>query len=244
MENLKIAYYTFNLYRYEDILPPPTNLPEGVTTFYVTDNEDFEYRAKEQGWDRVINFTNFSGEKDPFKMRVAVSYIKIFFGEIVPELLDYDLVFISDSNIIRLFDGWFDFYNDSLSNINSFTLAAVSGYNKLEEDNFEFELLQSSCQSRWAYNAETMKIRVRWYINKLKEVGVQDSVISAKYMVWNPKHVDFEFIKELFYEESQIHLQGNLILGFMAAIHPDKVRNFYTENQQNGELTLHVGQNR
>ena len=93
MENLKIAYYTFNLYQYEYVLPPPQNIPSGITTIYVTDNDDTEYGALQNGWDKVIKYTNFVGETDSFKMRVNISYIKTFFYEIVPELSEYDLVF-------------------------------------------------------------------------------------------------------------------------------------------------------
>ena len=119
MENLKIAYYTFNLYQYEYVLPPPQNIPSGITTIYVTDNDDTEYGALQNGWDKVIKFTNFVGETDSFKMRVNISYIKTFFYEIVPELSEYDLVFMCDSNVKTLFDGWFDFYNDSINNFES-----------------------------------------------------------------------------------------------------------------------------
>jgi hypothetical protein len=79
MENLKIAYYTFNLYNYEYVLPPPHNLPNNITTYYITDNDGTEYEAIENGWQNVIKFTDFVGETNEFKMRVNISYLKSFF---------------------------------------------------------------------------------------------------------------------------------------------------------------------
>jgi len=242
MENLKIAYYTFNLYQYEVVLSPPHNLPNGITTFYITDNDDTEYEAINNGWNNVIKFTDFVGETDSFKMRVNISYIKSFFYKIVPELSDYDLVFMCDSNVQTLFDGWFDFYNDSLNNVENFVLSAPSGYDG-ENADLRFELLQSQ-QGRWSYNLDSMNARVNWYIEQLNERNLYNRVMSAKYMVWSPKHNDFEFIKDLFYDESQIHIQGNIILGYLQAIHPDKVRSFYTNKNQNGEVSTHKGTNR
>lgn len=239
---MKLAYCSFNLFDYEFVTPPPKNLPEEFVTFYITDCLENANLAKDLGWDYPIIFDEFLNETDKFKKRITVSYVKIFFERFIPNIEEFDLVFFVDSNVKQLFDGWFDFVKDSIHNKDSFVINTIKGWclNKNQDQNtINHELQLSLVQARWSYNFEPMKNRVTQYITELKEQNIVGPIVSAKYIVWNPHHKEKNLIQNIFFEESNIHLQGNIILSYLSCKFPNNVRTFFTQKFSNGELSNH-----
>jgi hypothetical protein len=244
---MKLAYCSFNLFGYEHITPPPKNLPKEFITFYVTDSVENVNESEKLGWTHGVLFEKFKDETDKFKKRIAVSYLKIFFDKILPDIENFDLVFFVDSNVVRLFDGWFDFVQDSIENKNSFVINTTKGWyigNDKHRNTIKHELELSLVQARWSYNFDSMRKRVNEYIKELNELNESGPIVSAKYICWNTKHQDKSFIQNIFFEESTIHLQGNIILSYLSGKYPTNVRTFHTEKFTNGELVGHkIGDN-
>ena len=103
---MKNLYLTMNLFGYEQLTSPPEFLPENLTTCYITDNDEIAKQAKELGWSIVKKTNLFKNVTDKLDKRISVARIKCFPKEFIPELDDFNFVFICDSNIIEL---WFSY---------------------------------------------------------------------------------------------------------------------------------------
>jgi len=68
-----------NLYNYEKVIPPPTNLSKDMTTAYLTDSDYNCEIAKSMGWDIVKKTDLFLETVGKFERRVHVGFINSFF---------------------------------------------------------------------------------------------------------------------------------------------------------------------
>ena len=53
MEKMTDYFFVKNLYNYEKVIPPPSNLPKNLKTVYITDTEENKIKALNLGWDIV-----------------------------------------------------------------------------------------------------------------------------------------------------------------------------------------------
>jgi hypothetical protein len=97
----KNVFLVKNLFNYEKVIPPPTNLPKNFETVYLTDNDINCELAKNLGWGIVKKIEQFLNVEDKFERRKIIAFINSFPNRLVPEVLDYKFVFVSDSNIVR-----------------------------------------------------------------------------------------------------------------------------------------------
>ena len=235
----KNIFLVKNLYNYEKIIPPPSNLPDNFTTVYVTDNDTNSNLVKELGWDIVKKTEEFLNVTDKFGRRKSIAYINSFPHKVVPEVLDYDFVFVCDSNIVRLWDKYVDFTNKCLS---KYSLFVTSGYYSGERNTIISERNASSNISRWSYNKNEIIESTNRYINELikNNVNINDlNIVSAKYFGWNLKHDKYELLSNLLYSEYCENLQGNIILTYMSGLHPDIIYNYHTNDYSGAELNNH-----
>jgi hypothetical protein len=235
----KNIFLVKNLYNYEKIVPPPSNLPDNFTTVYVTDNDTNTNLAKDLGWGIVKKTEEFLNITDKFGRRKSISYINSFPHKVVPEVLDYDFVFVCDSNIVRLWDKYIDFTNKCLS---KYSLFVTSGYYSGNRNTIISECDASSNVSRWSYNKTEIIESTNRYINKLNENNVDInnlSIVSAKYIGWNLKHDKYEFLSNLLYSEYCENLQGNIILTYMSGLYPNIIYNYHTNDYSGAELNGH-----
>lgn len=228
-----------NFFSYEEIIKPPLNLPSGFTTVYVTDSESNCDIAKNLGWNITKNISKFLNITDSFERRKSIAYINCYPHELVPEILDYNLVFVSDSNIQSLWNNYVTFVN--LSNESDKALFVTSGYYNDDKDNISFECDRSG-QKRWGYNHKEIKNNTQLYINDIKSKNIDVSklsVISAKYIGWNLHHPDFKLLSDKLYEEYTKHLQGNIILTYMSGMYPDSIFNYHCNDYSGGKVNSH-----
>jgi hypothetical protein len=237
--NDKNIFLVKNLFNYEKVIAPPINLPENFETVYVTDNDVNCEIAKNLGWGIVKKTEGFLGVEDKFERRKIIAFINSFPHKIVPEALDYKFVFVSDSNIVRLWDEYIKFTeNCSLQQ----ALFVTSGYYSDGRDTIMAECNQSANTERWSYNKNQIIDSTNRYILELNEnnIDVESlSVVSAKYIGWNLHHEKYEFLSNLLFKEGCENLQGNIILSYMSGLYANDVYNYHTRNYSGGILNDH-----
>ena len=234
----KNVFLVKNFYNYEKVIGPPPNLPNNFVKVYLTDNQINYELAINLGWDIVKKTEEFLHINDLFEKRKVISYINAFPHKVVPEILDYNFVFVCDSNIITLWDEYINFINNCSSD---HALFVTSGYYSGNRDTIMGEL-KSSFVDRWSYNHNEIRESSNNYIQELKENNVDTtklSVVSAKYIGWNLKHEKYNFLSEMLYSEGCKHLQGNIILTYMFGLYPNIVYNYHTNNYKGGSLNAH-----
>lgn len=228
-----------NLFDYETVIAPPHNLPPHLKTCYITDSISNCEKAEALGWDIVVNTQLYVGIEDKMQRRRIIAHINTFPHKVCPQLLDFDLVFVSDSNIVSMWDEYHDFVKGAEESNKA--LFVTSGYYSGERDCMLAEMRDSiSGNSRWSYNHKEIEERTMKYleiINFYKEV--ESSVVSAKYIGWNLHHKDYYFLSNIMEMEGQLHLQGNIILTFLASMYPNNIYNYYTKNYRGGQLNSH-----
>lgn len=228
-----------NLYNYEKVIPPPPNLPKNLKTVYITDTDENQHKATQLGWDIVKKTDMFLNIVDNFERRKSVAFINSFPLKVVPEMLEVRFIFICDSNIVTLWNQYNDFVNSCSED---FALFVTSGYYKGLRDNILSECDDSIRSTRWSYNHKEIKKCTDGYIDdlKLKNIDINKlSVVSAKYIGWNPSHKQYEKISNKLYEEYCTNLQGNIILTYMSAIYPKDIFNFFTNDYSGSNLNQH-----
>jgi hypothetical protein len=238
MEN-KNVFLVKNLFNYEKVIAPPSNLPEDFESIYVTDNDANCVLAKNLGWNIVKKIEQFLGVEDKFERRKIIAFINSFPHKIVPEVLDYKFVFVSDSNIVRLWDEYINFTQSCNS---EFALFVTSGYYSDDRDTIMEECHQSVNTERWAYNRNQINDSTNKYLKELVEnnIDVQKlSVVSAKYIGWNLHHEKYDLLSNLLFKEGSENLQGNIILSYMSGIYAEIIYNYYTKNYTGGILNSH-----
>jgi hypothetical protein len=228
-----------NFYNYEKVIPPPTNLPKKLKSVYVTDNDENTKMAAELGWDVVKNTDLFLKIEDKFDRRKSVAFINSFPIKVVPEINDANIVFICDSNIVRLWDLYNDFVNLCDE---KFALFVTSGYYKGGRDNMISETNVACSMSRWSYGFGDIRTSANRYIDEIKNKNVDInslSVVSAKYIGWNVKHIDYDKLSNTLYKEYSNNLHGNNILTYMSSIYENSVFNYYTNDYRGTILNKH-----
>jgi len=237
--NDRNVFLVKNLFNYEKVIPPPTNLPENFQTVYLTDNEINCELAKNLGWGIVKKIEQFLNVEDKFERRKIIAFINSFPHKLVPEVLDYKFVFVSDSNIVRLWDEYIVFTQNCS---NEFALFVTSGYYSDDRDTIMAECNQSANTERWAYNKNEIIDSTNRYLTELKEKNIDVdnlSVVSAKYIGWNLHHEKYELLSNLLFKEGSENLQGNIILSYMSGIYSNDIYNYNTKNYSGGILNEH-----
>jgi hypothetical protein len=237
--NDRNVFLVKNLFNYEKVIPPPTNLPENFQTVYLTDNDINCELAKNLGWGIVKKIEQFLNVEDKFERRKIIAFINSFPHKLVPEVLDYKFVFVSDSNIVRLWDEYIVFTQNCS---NEFALFVTSGYYSDDIDTIMAECNRSANTERWAYNKNEIIDSTNRYLTELKEKNIDVdnlSVVSAKYIGWNLHHEKYELLSNLLFKEGSENLQGNIILSYMSGIYSNDIYNYYTKNYSGGILNEH-----
>jgi len=237
--NDRNVFLVKNLFNYEKVIPPPTNLPENFQTVYLTDNDINCELAKNLGWGIVKKIEQFLNVEDKFERRKIIAFINSFPHKLVPEVLDYKFVFVSDSNIVRLWDEYIVFTQNCS---NEFALFVTSGYYSDDRDTIMAESNQSANTERWAYNKNEIIDSTNRYLTELKEKNIDVdnlSVVSAKYIGWNLHHEKYELLSNLLFKEGSENLQGNIILSYMSGIYSNDIYNYNTKNYSGGILNEH-----
>ena len=237
--NDRNVFLVKNLFNYEKVIPPPTNLPENFQTVYLTDNDINCELAKNLGWGIVKKIEQFLNVEDKFERRKIIAFINSFPHKLVPEVLDYKFVFVSDSNIVRLWDEYIVFTQNCS---NEFALFVTSGYYSIDRDTIMAECNQSANTERWAYNKNEIIDSTNRYLTELKEKNIDVdnlSVVSAKYIGWNLHHEKYELLSNLLFKEGSENLQGNIILSYMSGIYSNDIYNYNTKNYSGGILNEH-----
>ena len=152
-----------NLYNYENVIPPPENLPKHLKTIYVTDNDENKKRAISLGWNIVKKINQFNDINDKFERRKAVAYINSYPTKIVPEINDCRFMFVCDSNIVRTWNLYKNFVNNCCE---KYSLFVTSGYYSGIRNNIISEC-NASLIKRWSYNHNKIKSRTSHYVNEL-----------------------------------------------------------------------------
>jgi hypothetical protein len=237
--NDRNVFLVKNLFNYEKVIPPPTNLPENFQTVYLTDNDINCELAKNLGWGIVKKIEQFLNVEDKFERRKIIAFINSFPHKLVPEVLDYKFVFVSDSNIVRLWDEYIVFTQNCS---NEFALFVTSGYYSDDRNTIMAECNQSANTERWAYNKNEIIDSTNRYLTELKEKNIDVdnlSVVSAKYIGWNLHHEKYELLSNLLFKEGSENLQGNIILSYMSGIYSNDIYNYNTKNYSGGILNEH-----
>lgn len=235
----KNIYLVKNLYNYEKVISPPTNLSDNFVKVYITDNETNYKLAVNLGWDIVKKTEEFLNINDKFERRKIISYINSFPHKVVPEVLDYNFVFVCDSNIVTLWDNYINFTNECTS---EYVLFVTSGYYSGYRDTIMGECNASLSECRWEYNHNEIVDSSNKYIQELNDNNIDTlklSVVSAKYIGWNLKHKKYNFLSEKFYQEGCKHLQGNIILTHLSGLYPNIIYNYHSDNYKGGNLNSH-----
>lgn len=235
----KNTFLVKNLYNYEKVVSPPSNLPDNFVTVYVTDNDTNCRLAKDLGWDIVKKTEEFLNVTDKFGRRKVIAYINSFPHKVAPEVLDYNFVFVCDSNIIRLWDNYKNFTSTCSS---EYALFTTTGFYSGERDTILKECEVSVAASRWSYNKNEIINSTKRYVDKLVENNVDIktlSVSSAKYIGWNLKHENYDLLSNILYNEGCENLQGNIILTYMSGLYPNIIYNYNTNNYSGGILNEH-----
>ena len=236
---MKIAFLTFNFFDYEHIHPVPKGVPEYMETVYLTDTERNKDLALKAGWQKAFVIKNFISREDGFEKRKAIGAIKAYPEVYVNELNDYDKIFMTDPNTLVLDSNYAKFVE---SFDDKYTLCVITGYWK--QTGMLFELNMSVAQPRWEYNAEAMKTSYDRYVKELGEYGaLKCSLVSARYIGWNMKNKKSNDLAEVYFKESQIHVQGNMILTYLYAKYPNDVfayGGFFNDGKNTGHKIHNV----
>ena len=232
-------FFVKNLYNYEKVIPPPPNLPKKLKSVYITDTEENKLKALELGWDIVKKTDEFNNVNNNFDRRKSVAFINSYPLKVVPEITDARFIFICDSNINTLWDQYEEFVNSCSED---FVLFITSGYYTGTRNTILSECDVSLNVGRWSYNRKEIKESTNRYVDELtsKNIDINNlSVVSAKYIGWNPSHKLYEKLSNQLYEEYSNNLQGNIILTYMSGIHQKYVYNFFTNNYFGSSLNEH-----
>ena len=238
MKQNKNIFLVKNLFEYEKVISPPSNLPNNFETVYVTDNELNGELAKNLGWSHIHITDKFNNVTDLFEKRISVSYINSFPHEFIDSNINYDLICVCDSNIVTLFNTFYQFVDKCN---NDYTLFITNGY-YTEDRNTLISELNSSNQNRWSYNYENIKKSYYGYEKELSDVGIDINslgVCSAKYLIWNPSHKSYKKITEKLYEEYCFNLQGNIILTYLSGLYSKDIFVYHSTDYTGGILNEH-----
>lgn len=212
---MKNAFVVKNFFDYEEILPPPVNLPSGLETVYVTDNVETAKLVRELGWDKAYVTDRFKNITDKYERRLCVARINSFPGEFIEKPLQYKFVFVCDSNIERMYSEYKNFVNSCTE---KHCLFVISGWYYGERDNIIAEGKASVEQERWNFFHESMLQRINFYVKYFIENRIDPmkvSVCSGKYFGWNMHHPKYNELSNELFKEYTINLQGNIVFSYL-----------------------------
>lgn len=232
------AYITKNFWGYEQLNPSPQLLDNTFFKVYITDDLNSKDYLLSNGWDDVIVVEDYKDIIDPKTRRRIISKINCFPQKYIQGLEKFDKVFITDSNVISLWNEFIKFTNSCPSDK---CLYVTSGWYNSDRDSITSELNASNI-SRWDYDYENMKTSVERYKIEIENKGINFNsipVISAKYFGWNLNHPSYKVISNHFYNEYCNHLQGNIILSYLKAIYSDATFEYKLSSSPDGNLSNH-----
>lgn len=230
-------YLTKHFWGYEQLNPPPKNLPDNMKKIYVTDNKEYEKTLLDLGWDMVSIITDYVNVTDLRQRRLIISEINCFPLRFIPELSHFKYIFICDSNVTTL---WWNYVNFVNTCTDDKCLFVTTDWYDGERNNIVSEYL-ASAQPRWDYSYENMRISKDEYIRIFNSLGVDVNsvgVCSAKYFGWNAHHPMYDEMSKHFYEEYVKHIQGNIILSYMGVVYDNFVLK-YKGDYDGGSVSHH-----
>jgi hypothetical protein len=236
---MKLCLLFKNLFDYDIVLPPPINLCENIDTIYLTDNKITQNCALSKGWKYSYITEKFINNTNSIEKRNAIGYINCYPEKIIPELKNYDYVFICDSNIIRLDTNYGEFIN-SVSNKHA--LYITSGYYNGTDNNILKELERSLSNRRWNYDFKNIKDATYKYLEIFSNMNIDYRnipVVSAKYIGWNINHENKNIIADYVFNEHCKHLQGNIIFSTCVVLYPEDTLH-YTQFLNDGQVSEHT----
>jgi len=228
-----------NLFNYDHINPIPHNIPDGVDPIYITDSSQNAHIATSFGWKVYVTDMFKKIGNDSFERRKAISFINCYPECVIPELLQYTYIFICDSNVLTL-DPEYNTFVAHKSPLKALYL--TTGWYSGSDNTIYKEMQRSLMNQRWKYNFKEIKESTLKYIRQLNDKGIADSdmpVASAKYIGWNIRHPRKHTIADNVYEESLIHLQGNIILSYILHLYPDDITH-YINSFKHGSVGNHL----
>lgn len=234
----RMAFVFRNFYNYEQILPVPKYLPKSLETVYITDSSKNAKKATKLGWDKTVIIKNHLRIKDKAKRRVALADFNCFPEKFIDG--DYDYIFFTDPNVIEMDSNYQDFVDKAINS--NCTLFVTSGWYSGEENNIKKELERSLHQERWNYAFSAMEKSTLRYINEMEKNNINYldiPVVSAKFIGWNmKKKLGDDYLSKKLLNEFNQHLQGNIILSYLLAMHSNEVFH-YTEFKNDGAVVAH-----
>ena len=229
------AFLTWNIYDYENVIPPPKDIPSDKT-FYLTDTDENAKLAEKLGWNKAFVTNAFKERINNAHMREALADIKCYTEVYVPDIKQFDRLFLFDSDVVVLDSNYSEFVKKSSP---EYALYVSSGYAKGDRDCIQEELKESVENPRWSYGVKQMNKSVGEYITCLNDMGLSSpSIVSAKYTGWNLKHKMRKEIADWIYGEYMKHLQGNIIYTMASVIFEEYVFN-YRDFINDGALQSH-----
>lgn len=216
---MKVAHYTINLDRYDKLLCPPYDTKKySITSFYITSQPEDVTSLKKLGWDYVYVEPSHKYVEHLGCNSVFLD-LKIFPESVFPQLLEYDIVFFTDSNIVKLSDYFVDKY---IYNVTHHTMLLENQWYDGRNNNLEAEFGRSM-QPRWKMcwesfvSARKKYIKMGYNLSKIK-------VCSAKYIVLNMnRKLSQKPIFDFLQSEYMCHYQGNIIYGIASVKFKDEI---------------------
>lgn len=235
---MNIAYINRNLWDYDEVNRVPDFLSGLVDFIYITDSVHKGELALKLGWSKYIIYniqvTNNSGR------RQIIRDLTYQIEDVIPELQEYDKIFICDSNIIRhpsWYKEFFDMSDDSLC------LYITKDYYKGERNTLGEEYKESLKLARWSEYSRNLKDCFCSYSELLNEMGINVSdipVYSAKYIGWNLRHPMYKDMKKTLLEVGHKCFQGNILLSVIAKFYKEHTLHYSVKNNLgNGKLSRH-----
>jgi hypothetical protein len=230
-----------NLFGYDNVSSLPT-VSDNLKLHLLVDSEDARQEGLRLGW--TVHVTDmFKEATSPKEKRDAVAFVNAFPEVVIPELKDYDQVFICDSNVLEFDPAYFDFINSCSTKATLYvTSGAYTGERgKWNANDVATEYERSMKVTRWKYDSENIKRSWLEYKTMLNDMSVSEydvPVVSAKYIGWNLKSESKSKVADFVLEEYKKHLQGNIIFSIAAVLFKDDVHHFY-HGFENTKLGIH-----
>ena len=183
------AYFTYNLYSYDDLHPPGQNIRKHCKyTVYFTTDQTEASKLVEMGWTHVVYLE--SPPVHPNARRSAFLSDFYFFPEkYVPALLDVDVLIRSDSDVIDLEEKLFLETSIAAGCVMTFDNSWYEG----DRNNLKAEYLASVRMDRWRYQWDIMNKQEVYddYVFRLENIKVG----SNKYIIFDMKaKLKFEWV--------------------------------------------------
>lgn len=218
---MKIGLLFKNLFNYDEIIPPPKNIPSNMDSIYLTDSVENQKKALSKGWKYCYVTEQFLNVNTNIKKRLAIAHINCYPENYLPDNKNYDYVFICDSNVVKLDTNYSEFIKNASD---KHALYVTSGWYIGINNNIKKELERSLCNKRWSYDFNNITNATQNYIKLFSDMNIDYHtvpVVSAKYIGWNINHDKKNIIADYVYKEYSKHLQGNIIFSTCLVLYPE-----------------------